>query len=738
MTVDGSPPALVSASLPEAEILVARYRVDLAKGKGRPEGPRLPEDSLELAVERTVGGGLRDRWAVTNHTALDWAGTVFFAVDADFADIAELGRELQQRGRLDAQTRGGAIELRYLGRRGDRSFERAVRVRAVAEPGTGAMEVDALDSGLELQLAVPARATVRFTIVAASLVDGRWRTPNGSKGRARWRADRVQVEAPDRIRLPFERALEDLRALRNEDLEADLIPEWSGGGEASLLNAGVPSFTGFFGRDGLAAGWQSAMAGTAALRGALEVLASTQASADDPWRDAEPGKMLHELRRGPLAMLGLSPRDAYYGAQTTPAMFVVALSELWHWTGDDAVLRRFRDAALRALDWADETVQHGGPADGLITYRKRAPAGLRNQGWKDSDEAIRHADGSIAEPPIATVEEQAFHFLALERMSEILIALGEDARADEMLRRAAELKARWHDAFWLPREGYYALALDSDGRQVASITSNPGHALACGIVPEEHAAEVADRLLSPALFSGWGVRTLAEDHPSYNPFAYHLGAVWPGENATFTLGFRRYGLDEHLDRLVGAFLESAAASPKARLPEAITGHRREPQVAPSPYPYACAPQAWSSSAVIQSVQVLLGLSPFAPLRVLAVVRPRLPAWIPELRLRNVRVGRAAVDLEFRRRDDGSASFRVLRTDGTLHVVAAGPPATAGAKAPSWLESIEGAVLQRAPGRLVRSARVALGLQLESKPAKRPTIARVGAAAGARAGAGAPD
>jgi glycogen debranching enzyme len=514
----------------------------------------------------------------------------------------------------------------------------------------------------------------------------------------------------DRIRLPFEGAVEDLFALRNGDHERDLL---DGRGPLPpvrrrgwVVNAGVPTFTGFFGRDALTAGWQSAMAGTDALRGALEVAASTQATEDDPWRDAEPGKMLHELRRGPLAMLGLSPRDAYYGSQTTPAMFVVALSELWHWTGSDLVLRRFRDSALRATEWAERAAQ----PSGFITYERRSPAGLRNQGWKDSDEGIRHADGSIAEPPLATVEEQAFHYLALQRMGEILVALDEPDRAQGFLDRAADLRRKWHEAFWMPREGYYALALDGTGEQVRSITSNPGHALGAGIVPAEIARQVADRLLSPALFSGWGVRTLAEDHPSYNPLAYHLGTVWPVENATFALGLKRYGLDDHLERLVDAQIEAAAALPDARLPEALTGHRREPKVGPAPYPGACSPQAWSSSAVIQMVQVMLGLYPFAPLKLLTLIRPRLPAWLPEVTLRNVRVGRATVDLQFRRRRDGSASHKVLRRNGTLFVVPAGPPIDLSGRPRPWLEAVGQAALGRAPGRLVHAARIAVGLE----------------------------
>jgi glycogen debranching enzyme len=416
--------------------------------------------------------------------------------------------------------------------------------------------------------------------------------------------------------------------------------------------------------------------------------------------------MLHELRRGPLAMLGLNPRDAYYGTQTTAPFFVVALSELWHWTGDDALLRRFRDPALRAIEWAQRSVDERG----FVTYRKRSPAGLANQGWKDSDEAIRHADGRLARPPIATAEEQAFHFLALQRMAEILVALEDEGAADALLDQANTLRRRWHEVFWMPHEGFYALALDGDGAQVASVASNPGHALAAGIVPPEHARLVADRLLAGDLFNGWGVRTLSANHPSYNPLAYHLGAVWPVENATFALGLKRYGLDDHLDRLATAVFVSAAAMPEARLPEALTGHRREPHVAPTPYPNACSPQAWSASAVVSTLQLLLGLYPFAPLHALAVIHPRLPQSIPELTLRTVRVGRATVDLRFTRRPDGTASYKVLGTDGPLRVLPAGPPATAAGGHASWLELAERAVLARAPGRLVRAARIATGLE----------------------------
>jgi glycogen debranching enzyme len=724
LTVDGKPPALLSAAVPEADMLVGRFRVPMEGG--RADGALLPEDALDLELERRVGAGLLDRWTIHNRSGVPWHGRLRLEVDADFADVAEVGGERRQRGEITARQGPRSLELRYEARREGRRFSRAVRVRVLPGRATGgvgatddgsSLEVEATDTGMAMQARISARGSVGLRVRVSSRVAGRWRSPDlpeedadlnrRARLRSAWRASRLRVDGPDRVRVPIERALDDLFALRNQDLETELLVSETGARRPGwIVNAGVPTFTGFFGRDTLTAGWQAAMGGPAALRGALEVAAATQATSNDPWRDAEPGKMLHELRRGPLSMLGISPRDAYYGSQTTPAMFVIVLSELWHWTGDDRVLQRFREPALRAIEWAERSMDERG----FVTYLRRSPAGLLNQGWKDSDEAIRHADGSIAHGPMATVEEQAFYHLALQRLAEILVVLGDDGAADALLDRATALRDRWHEAFWMPSEGFYALALDGDGRQVASVTSNPGHALAAGLVPPAYARLLADRLLAGDLFSGWGVRTLSEDHPSYNPLAYHLGAVWPVENATFALGLKRYGLDDHVERLASAMLEAAAASHQGRLAEALTGHRRAPSVPPTPYPGACSPQAWSASAVIQALQVLLGLYPFASLKTLAVIRPRLPRWIPEVTLRNVRVGRATVDLRFTRNADGSASHKVLRKDGALVVAPAGPPTNAKGTPTPWLEQVERAVLRRAPGRLVRAARISVGLE----------------------------
>jgi glycogen debranching enzyme len=473
----------------------------------------------------------------------------------------------------------------------------------------------------------------------------------------------------------------------------------------------VPWFTGLFGRDVLTSAWQAALLGPEMLRGALEAVAASQGRRDDPVREEQPGRMIHEMRRGPLSALGLRPHARYYGSQTTPSMFVLALSEAWHWTGDLDLLRRHRTAAQRAVAWSEHLGDMDG--DGFLEYVQRAPDGLKNQGWKDSDEALRYPDGSLVENPIATVDEQAFHYLALQRMAEILVALDEEPEeVDRLLARAAALRVAFDRAFWLPDEGFYAVALDPGKHPVASITSNPIHALGAGMIPRERALATADRLLAPDLFSGWGIRTLSTEHPSYNPFAYHLGAVWPVENATAALGFKRYGFDDHVERLASGLVAAMAHCSGGRLPEALTGHDRDELDHPLAYPGGNSPQAWSASATIQLVQALLGLYPFAPAGLLALVRPRLPAWLPALTLRRLRVGDATVSIRFERNADGSAGHEVLEGDGHLLVVPAPPPDAEGL---GPLEGLASFGLAHAPGRLGRALRIALGLEGGTQP-----------------------
>ena len=704
VTLDGQTPEFVGSSQPENDRWVGVLRVP--RPGGTADGPQLPQDALELRIDRTVGAGMVERLTVTNQASV--AATVALAIDldADFVDSLEIkapephAARVRRSTGIDPPALCFASRLEHEGRTSERGLE------VVVTASTSAPRIEAegrISFSLDLDPRGQWSAVLRYDTLDDE-ASGRHGDEALIRARQRdaWRRRRPALEAPDVMRMPFERAADDLADLRNFELERRLLG--STDGSRWVLNAGMPMFTGLFGRDVITAGWQSALLGTRALRGSLDAVAATAATADDPWRDAEPGKLIHELRSGPLAELGLTPRGAYYGSQTTPALFVLALSELWHWTGDIDDLRRHRETAVAALAWAERYGDADG--DGFMEYERRSPEGLRNQGWKDSDEAIRHEDGSSVEGPVATVEEQAFRILALERMAEIHVALGEEELAERCLMTARRIRAAWHERYWMPDLGFYALALDRDKRQVRSITSNPGHALGAGVVPRKLAERVADRLLAADLFSGWGVRSLSADHPSYNPFAYHLGAVWPVEQATFALGCKRYGLDAHADRIVEAQLAAAAASPGGRVPEAFSGHPRTDGHEPVPYPRANSPQAWSASAIVQLVQITLGLYPFAPLRMLSIVRPRLPEGVDELVLRSVRVGRATVDLRFRRRDDGSADWAVVRRQGPLLVVPMWPPE---AEPANLFEGLEKLALGVAPGRLARAARLAFGL-----------------------------
>jgi glycogen debranching enzyme len=682
---------------------------------GTAKGPALPQDAWEVELERTIGPGLRERITVRNHSMTRGSATLELELAADFGDALRRGRPGGPRGRTTiGRGRGALVTLRWTATRGDRRDERGVRVRLADGPRPSVDVAGRAGALLTWQLHLPARGEWRATLdleVPQAEPVRTWLGPDSAPERAAkrlaWQARRTRCEGDPIVGSAFERAADDLLALRAWELDP------AKDGSAWLPNAGVPWFTGLFGRDVLTAGWQAAMLGPEIVRGAIEITARTQGRRLDPITEEEPGRIIHERRAGPLALLGVTSHAGYYGNQTASSFFPVALSEAWHWTGDDDLLAHHRSAAWRTLEWADRFGDRDD--DGFLEYLSSSSGGLRNQGWKDSDEAIRYPDGSIVDAPISTIEEQAFHILALERTAEILVALDEPGDdADRLLGQAADLRRRLDEAFWLEDERFYAMALDARKRPVASIGSNPLHALAAGVIPADKAGLVADRLLGAELFSGWGIRTLAPDHPSFNPLAYHLGAVWPVENATAMIGFRRYGLDDHLDRLLDAFFAALRGCPDGRLPEALTGHDRRDDAAPLPYPEANPIQAWSASAVIQATQAMLGIYPFAPAGVLALVRPRLPAWLPALTLRRLRVGTATVSLRFERNADGSASHEVLEQDGRLLVVGAPPPNQADGRTPDeWLADF---AIRHAPGRLARALRIALGLQTSRAPA----------------------
>jgi glycogen debranching enzyme len=456
----------------------------------------------------------------------------------------------------------------------------------------------------------------------------------------------------------FEQANHDLAALRLHDLDQ--------GERAWVMAAGVPIFIALFGRDTLTASCQAGMVSSQMIQGILPVIAHLQGAKVDDWRDEQPGRMLHEAHTGPLAKLGFNPRGRYYGSATTSGFYPFAVTELWHWTGDKDLVRPFIEPALRALQWKDSWADLDG--DGFTEYLTHSEQGTKNQGWKDSGDAIVYEDGSQVEPPIAMCEEQAFLYVAKLHLSELLWWLDMKDEARRLYHEASELKKRFNDSFWMEDEGFVAMGLDSNKRQIKSIGSNPGLCLACGIVDDCRTRQVADRLMMDDMFTGWGVRTLSAQHPAFNPFSYHRGSVWPVEHATIALGFMRYGFHESVQKIARGMFEAAALFDFQRLPEVISGHQRD-RLHPFPamYPKTNWPQAWSSSTVFGLLQCMLGLYPYAPLHAL-FVDPYLPPWLPEITVSNLHVGDAVVAARFYREHDGKSGYEVLEKRGNLHVV----------------------------------------------------------------------
>jgi glycogen debranching enzyme len=414
----------------------------------------------------------------------------------------------------------------------------------------------------------------------------------------------------------------DLAALRMRVAEADLGP---------LLAAGTPWFMTVFGRDTIVSSLQTFLFGPELAASTLRVLAATQATADDPERDAEPGKIIHEMRRGKAA---LAWPDRYYGTVDATPLFLVLLSELWRWTDDPALALELEQPARRALAWIDGPADRDG--DGFVEYERRSPHGIRNQTWKDSDTSMAFHDGTLALTPIAPVEVQGYVYDAKLRAAELAREVWRDPETAARLEREAEdLRRRFDEAFWVEERGFYALGLDRDKRPIDSLTSNVGHLLWSGIVPDARREAVADALMGEQLWSGWGVRTMAVDEGAYNPLVYHNGTVWPHDNSLVASGLARGGRRHDAAKILHALVE-AAAHFDYRLPEVFAGFPRHRTRFPVVYPTASSPQAWAAATPVLLLQIVLGLVPDRAEGALRSNASGLPEWAEGLVLDGVR------------------------------------------------------------------------------------------------------
>lgn len=478
--------------------------------------------------------------------------------------------------------------------------------------------------------------------------------------RERWLGGCTKVESGNEL---FSRFI----AASLRDLQALMMP--AAGGE--LPAAGIPWYVAPFGRDSLVTGLQTLLVNPRIAQGTLMVLANMQSQVDDAYRDAEPGKIPHELRSGELARRHQIPHTPYYGTVDATPLFVLLSTSYYRWTLDRRTIEELLPALEAALKWVDVWGDRDG--DGFVEYLRRSPAGLLNQGWKDSEDSVLHPDGQPAEGPIALAEVQGYVYAAKLQVADLYEQLGYQHRGRELRHQAERLRAAFNEAFWDADQKYFALALDGNKEQVRTITSNPAHCLFCGIVDEEKAPFVAKRLLSPELFSGWGIRTVSAEMEIYNPMSYHNGSVWPHDNAIAAAGLKRYGFHEEAATIAKAIFDVGLASPNLRLPELLCGFARGDSAHYVSYPVACSPQAWAAGAPIMLLESLLGLHADAAGGRLLIDEPYLPEWLDSLELRELRVGPAKVTLSFRRTSGGNTAFSLLDQEGELGVTMAASP-----------------------------------------------------------------
>ena len=632
LTIDGRPaePLAVQQADPYAAAFIGRL----------PPPPGAPADAALLVTRlRYIGDGMREDITIRNTGRQPARLAVTLTAGADFADLFEVKAGLAGTTAAVKVTAADAT-LIFHGRRdepghgllvrggGNPAIGRRALSWAAVVPPRGewlvTIEVVPVRDGIPMALHHPRGQPVEHAVPARRLREWRHRAP------------RVRTPDPD-LAVLLRRSVEDLGALRIFD---------PGHADRTVVAAGAPWFMALFGRDSLLTSWMLLPWDDTLAAGTLLTLAERQGRVIDPASEEEPGRILHEVRFGPAAALALGGRSVYYGTADATPLFVMLLGELRRWGCQAELARDLLPHADRALEW----MQRYGDADGdgFIEYSRKTPAGLVNQGWKDSWDGVNFADGTIAEPPIALAEVQGYAYAAYRARAAFAREQGDDAGARHWTAVAARLKRAFNQAFWLPARGWYAAALDRDKRPVDALTSSIGHCLWTGIADTDKAGAVAARLLSEDMFTGWGIRTLASSMAAYNPMSYHNGSVWPHDNALCAAGLMRYGFTAHAQQVAEAVLD-AAAHFGHRLPELFCGFPRGGHLAPIPYPTSCSPQAWAAAAPLQLLTTLLRITP-QPRARRVWCDPAVPARYLPLHVAGLRIAGSPLTVDVQ--DDG--------------------------------------------------------------------------------------
>ena len=628
--------------------LPSKYESERAFRRGGP-APSIPCSALGLSVRRSVNQGIDETFEITNY-GRDEVSVVFeIELDSDFADLFEVKvGSIKQRENLVTHWDVKRLELSTRYRNEDYLRHFVYRV----------VDVDSAPTYANGRLLYPVHLgphkswKARTQMILQHKNGAREyparptrsrRTNHADKLHERWLDIRTRIRTPNaELQDVFRQSVIDLGALR--------LLEWDIGPDAWVPAAGVPWYVTLFGRDSLITSLQSLMCRARFAEGTLRTLARYQASERDDWRDAQPGKIMHEIRYGELAYFNFVPQTPYYGTWDATPLYLMLLHEAWLWLADLNLVKDLLPTAERCLQWIDEYGDLDG--DGFQEYRTFSPKGFENMSWKDASEAVVYPDGTQVKQPKALCELQGYVYAAKKGMAEIFTALGQHDRAKGLEAQARELKRRFNQAFWMEDEGTYAFGLDPEKRQIKSIASNAGHCLWTGIAEGDKAARVVQRLLAPDMWSGWGVRTLSSKNPAYDPHSYQRGAIWPHDNGIIALGMKRSGFSDQACQIARGILDAAVRFEGFRLPEVFSGLDREETVFPVQYRGANTPQAWAAGSIFHLVRAILGLRADAPKRCL-YVNPTLPDWLPTLELRNMQIGDTRVDLSFWREGDKS-------------------------------------------------------------------------------------
>lgn len=653
LTINGKRPFLLNSSVKQDNTLLT---VDLTPPEQRKESEAaIPEGRIHLFRSKLLWHGVQyEHLRVSNYASRSAQVRLLLAYGADYTDIFEArGAHREHRGvLLEPVCEPQRVELGYRGL--DGALRRTAIIFSILPERLTPNEA-------EFSLTLASRDHTDFYITVACANGGDWPAllsyeeslrRQGAHYRAATQAAAAVTTSNTQFNDWLDRSAADLRMLVTDTPHGP------------YPYAGVPWFSTAFGRDGIITALQTLWIDPGLARGVLAYLAATQATAVDDSREAQPGKILHETRSGEMAALNEIPFGHYYGTVDATPLFVVLAGAYYQRTGDRAHIERIWPHVRAAIDWCDRWGDLDG--DGFVEYQRHGNRGLVQQGWKDSEDSVFHADGTWADGPIALCEVQGYVYDAKRSAARLARLLGEDDYADALEQAARTLRERFNAAFWDEELGTYALALDGDKRPCRIRTSNAGHVLFSGIADPDKAACVADTLLCTASFNGWGVRTVAAGEPRYNPMAYHNGSMWPHDNAIIAMGLARYGLKGHALRILDGLFAASTALDLHRLPELFCGFDALPGMGPTLYPVACSPQAWAAGTVFHLLQAVLGMNFRAEKPQLRFHYPQLPAWLQRVEIANLRLGDGVVDITLHRhpRDVG---VNVTRREGDVEI-----------------------------------------------------------------------